>query len=92
MSPHNITGLIDGLVATGFVTREPHPTDRRATLVSFTEHGARTAREMDEGRGQLAELLFAGMSDDEFNGLVEGLNGLLDRLREALPASDAERP
>jgi len=47
---------------------------------------------MDEGRGQLAELLFAGMSDDEFNGLVEGLNGLLDRLREALPASDAERP
>ena len=43
VSPRNVTGLVDGLVATGFVTREPHPTDRRATLVSFTDRGARTA-------------------------------------------------
>src|SRR5918993_821261 len=39
VSPRNVTGLVDGLVETGFVTREPHPGDRRATLVSFTEHG-----------------------------------------------------
>jgi DNA-binding MarR family transcriptional regulator len=91
VSPRNITGLVDGLVATGFVTREPHPTDRRATLVSFTEHGARTARELDEGHAQLAELLFAGMSDKQFDGLVEGLEAVLSTLREALPEKDGER-
>src|ERR687896_166797 len=57
VSARNITGMVDALVATGFVTREPHPTDRRATLVSFTEHGARTAKALDVGREQLAELL-----------------------------------
>ena len=92
VSPRNITGLVDGLVATGFVTREPHPTDRRATLVSFTEHGARTAKEMDQGRGELAELLFADMSDKRFNGLVLGLEAVLDRLKAKLAKQKGERP
>jgi len=88
VSPRNITGLVDGLVATGFVTREPHPTDRRATLVTVTEIGARTANEMEAGRGQLAEQLFSGMSDKQFAGLGEGLGALLDRLRQLV--SDAK--
>jgi DNA-binding MarR family transcriptional regulator len=83
-SPRNITGLVDALAATGFVSRQPHPTDRRATLVSFTEHGARTAREMDEGRQQLAELLFGQMSDTQFDGLAGGLGMVLARLKEEL--------
>src|SRR5687768_4436493 len=40
VSARNVTGLVDALVASGFVTREPHPGDRRATLLSFTEHGS----------------------------------------------------
>ena len=39
VTARTVTGLVDGMVATGFVTREPHPTDRRATLV--TPDGAR---------------------------------------------------
>ena len=46
VSPRNVTGLVDALVATGFVSREPHPSDRRATLVRFTEHGADVARSL----------------------------------------------
>ena len=84
VSPRNITGLVDALVATGFVTRQPHPTDRRATLVSFTERGARTAKELDAGRDQLAELLFAQMSDTQFDGLARGLGVVLARLKEEL--------
>ena len=84
VTPRNITGLVDALVATGFVTREPHPTDRRATLVSFTEHGARTAKALDVGREQLAELLFAGMSDENFDGFVAGLDAVLATIREEL--------
>ncbi len=84
VSPRNITGLVDGLVATGFVTRQPHPTDRRATLVTFTERGARTARQLEDGRGQFAELLFAGLTDKQLTGLVDGMATVLTRFREAL--------
>jgi DNA-binding MarR family transcriptional regulator len=92
VSPRNITGLVDGLAATGFVTREPHPTDRRATLVSFTAHGARIAEEMEKGRGQLAELLFSGMSDQQFDGFVDGLEAVLARLRDELAKAEEGRP
>src|SRR5262245_5747978 len=34
-SPRNVTGLVDGLEADGYVVRRPHPTDRRATLVTL---------------------------------------------------------
>lgn len=89
VTPRNITGLVDGLVATGFVTREPHPTDRRATLVSLTDHGARTAKAMEAGHDDLAEQLFAGMSDRQFAGLVKGLDAVVVRLRQLLAAANA---
>jgi DNA-binding MarR family transcriptional regulator len=86
VSARNITGLVDGLVATGYVTREPHPTDRRATLVSLTEHGASTLAEMDHGHRELAGLLFGGMPAQQFDGFVGGLDHVLDRLRAGLRA------
>jgi hypothetical protein len=52
--------------------------------VSFTEHGARTAKALDVGREQLAELLFAGMSDENFDGFVAGLDAVLATIREEL--------
>lgn len=91
VTPRNVTGLVDGLVATGFVTREGHPTDRRATLVTFTDHGARTAEGFVQGRADLAELLFAGMPARVFAGLVEGLDIVLDRLRAALAEAAEDR-
>ncbi|PZF79775.1 MarR family winged helix-turn-helix transcriptional regulator [Jiangella anatolica] len=81
VSPRNITGLVDALVATGFVTREPHPTDRRATLVSFTEHGAAVTAAMERDQHEFARILFADMPDDRFACLMEGLDDVLARLR-----------
>jgi DNA-binding MarR family transcriptional regulator len=92
VSPRNITGLVDGLVETGFVTREPHPGDRRATLVSFTEHGHATAKALAEDHQALARTLFAGMSAARFDGLVGGLGEVLDRLRAELPDPRGGRP
>src|SRR3712207_6566916 len=91
VSPRNVTGLVDGLVATGFVTRERHPTDRRATLVTLTERGAQVAADLVEGRGQLADLLFTGIPDEVFTGLVEGLDIVLARLRDALAGTEEQR-
>jgi DNA-binding MarR family transcriptional regulator len=81
VTPRNITGLVDGLVDTGFVTREPHPTDRRATLVSLTERGEATMAAMDREHQELAELLFADVPDRD--AFERGLDHLLGRLRDA---------
>jgi len=82
VSARTVTGLVDGLVATGFVTREPHPTDRRATLVTFTEHAATTVAAMDRDQQTFAHLLFAGMPDEQFDCFVAGLGEILTRLRD----------
>ncbi len=34
-----ITSLVDRLVDEGFVVREPHPEDRRTTILKLTENG-----------------------------------------------------
>lgn len=81
VSARNVTGLVDALVETGFVRREPHPTDRRATLVHLTDKGARTAEELSSGQEEFARLLFDDMPAATFTGLVTGLDAVLGRLR-----------
>jgi DNA-binding MarR family transcriptional regulator len=84
VSARTITGLIDGLEATGFVTREPHPADRRAILVTFTPHGRAIADKMLADQRTFADILFDGMPHQRFDGLVEGLDDVLERLRKAM--------
>ena len=82
VTARNITGLVDALSETGHVTRERHPTDRRATLVTFTDRGEAVVRKLQDGHAQLAELLFAGMPPATFRCLSVGLESLLTTLRE----------
>ena len=82
VTPRNITGLVDALVETGHVTREPHPHDRRATLVSFTSKGSATATDLERGHEQFAHVLFACVSDDMVAGFVAGIDHALTRLYE----------
>jgi DNA-binding MarR family transcriptional regulator len=84
VTPRAITALVDSLVETGFVTREPCPADRRATLVTFTELGRTTAQALADGHRQLARQLFADMSAEEFDGFGTGLTHVVDRLRTLL--------
>ena len=88
VTPRTITALVDGLVATGFVTREPHPTDRRATLITFTQRGRTAAQALVDGHRQLARLLFADLPGDVYDGFDAGLLHVLTRLRTALAAQE----
>jgi DNA-binding MarR family transcriptional regulator len=90
VSPRNITGLVDALADTGFVIREPHPTDRRATLVHFTDRGREVARTLEREQKEFARLLFDGMPDRQFNGFVKGLDAVLHRLRQLAPPENKE--
>lgn len=87
VTPRTVTGLVDGLEASGHVTREPHPTDRRATLVTPTAAGAAAARELVDGRGELARALFADWRTADVERLTAGLDDVLASLQAMLEES-----
>jgi DNA-binding MarR family transcriptional regulator len=74
VTPRNVTGLVDGLVASGHVTRQPHPTDRRATLVTPTELGRRTIRDLQDSHTDLAQRLFGAVPGRRLAAFVATLD------------------
>ncbi|WP_369069872.1 MarR family winged helix-turn-helix transcriptional regulator [Kineococcus terrestris] len=92
VTPRNITGLVDALESAGYVERAPHPSDRRATLVTLTALGERTAREMSAQREQLASDLVAGLDEAEQRALAAGLDRLSERFEALVAAADAPSP
>jgi len=74
VSPRNVTGLVDGLVASGHVSREPHPTDRRAVLVTPTSLGEATIRELLTSHDDLARTLFADVPAERLALFVSTLD------------------
>lgn len=51
--PTSVTNLVDGLEKAGYVTRTPHPRDRRTTLASITDAGRTAARAATEALHQV---------------------------------------
>lgn len=80
-TPRNVTGLLDALQAAGLVARSPHPTDRRATQVSLTDRGAKTADQMRADQHSGAEELFSGVSTADLTTVATVVETLLERLR-----------
>jgi DNA-binding MarR family transcriptional regulator len=92
VTPRAITALVDSLVGTGFVTREPCPADRRATLVTLTELGRTTGQALADGHRELARSLFADMPAERFDSFGTGLSHVVNRLRTLLTEPDASAP
>ena len=93
-SPRNITGLVDGLEATGFAARQAHPSDRRAILVSLTDTGSALAEALVADQEDFARFLFEGMSNahlDELSGLMGDVVGRLRSSGYAEVRADALR-
>jgi DNA-binding MarR family transcriptional regulator len=89
VTPRNVTGLVDGLVASGHVTREPHPGDRRAALVTPTDVGEATVRGLVEGHAALADQLFGEMDPERLAAFEEVLGGTVERLAGLVSAQEA---
>ncbi len=90
VSPRNITGLVDGLEASGHVERAPHPTDRRATLVTLTELGLAVMQQMVAQREQMADDLVAELAPAEREALGAGLEKLANRYETMLAVRERE--
>jgi DNA-binding MarR family transcriptional regulator len=84
-TPRYVTGLIDALEAQGWVARRPHPTDRRATLVSLTERGTAAAARMHAERQESAAALFGDVAADDLETFVAVLDRVLDRIGRPTP-------
>lgn len=85
VSARNVTGLVDGLVGSGHVSREPHPTDRRATLVTPTVKGETVIRSLIDSHEQLARQLFGNVPDEQlavFSATLDETIATLARLME----------
>lgn len=82
-SPRNVTGLLDGLEAGGFVAREPHPHDRRATLVSLTGEGAAFAATTRAEHEAFAEVLFGDRQPGEVAAFLAMLGHVIGRIEAA---------
>ena len=74
VSARNVTGLVDGLVASGHVTREPHPSDRRATSVTPTAKGAAAIRSLIDSHEELAHQLFGHVPAERLDAFAATLD------------------
>ena len=91
VSPRNVTGLVDALEAGGFVARQPHPHDRRATLVTLTDRGRQTMTEMEQQRRQIAAELVADLNPTQLEALRQGLDSVAARLQALTQAALADQ-
>jgi len=83
----SVTDLIDRLVAKGFVTREPHPRDRRRIVVTLIENAVTQVRsEFGVPNPSLNELC-AHYSADQLELVVDFLNRNAFRLKQDLRVS-----
>jgi len=80
ISPRTVTGLIDALEADGWVTRTPHPDDRRATIISLTQAATIALTRMREFYEDLSHKLLAGIPDEDLETTRRVMRTLEDRL------------
>lgn len=83
VSARNVTGLVDGLAAAGLVSREAHPSDRRATLVTPTAQGTEVVKAMERDQETLGRLLFADMPPERVAAFIATLDEILGKLHAA---------
>jgi DNA-binding MarR family transcriptional regulator len=80
-TPRNVTGLVDALESGGFVARNAHPTDRRATLVTLTKRGTTLVTQWRRDRDLGAAQLIGDTSAAELATVVDVLDRILAALR-----------
>jgi DNA-binding MarR family transcriptional regulator len=86
VSARNITVLVDGLEKEGLARREPHATDRRATLIELTDKGRAAHRAVYATHADRAQTLFATLSQTDQRHLKRILARLADALTETSAA------
>lgn len=80
ISPRTVTGLVDALEADDWVTRSPHPQDRRATIISLTPAAEEAIRAMRDAYEGLAHDLLADVPPEDLASCWSVLSTIQQRL------------
>ena len=81
MTKANLTILVDELVEAGFARREPHPSDRRKSLVFMTEAGRKAARAAEDAFVAGLEERLALLGPDGTERLSTGFSSIVATLK-----------
>ena len=71
IQPGSVSEVIGKLEAAGLIVRSPSETDRRTTNISLTETGKAAAEEAHVQREKRHNQMFASLSDDEKESLLQ---------------------
>lgn len=74
----SLTALVDRLGELGLMTREQHPSDRRALLVRLTQAGVDLADRIARDSFQATAAISEGLDDDEIRLVNRALQKLID--------------
>jgi MarR family transcriptional regulator, organic hydroperoxide resistance regulator len=74
--PTTLTSVLDRLERRGHITRDRHPTDRRAVVVELTPDGRRAARAIRRAISRLESQILHGLDGATIEGLRVGLDAL----------------
>ena len=91
VSPRNITGLVDALEAGGYVERSPHPSDRRATIVSLAASARRMMADMQREHAELSAELLGAVDPADRPAFERGIDAIATRLGRLIAADEARR-
>jgi DNA-binding MarR family transcriptional regulator len=92
ISPRTVTGLVDALEADGWVTRSPHPADRRATIISLTPVAEETMARLSDSYQALARDLLGDVSAADLTRFRDVIVTLEERLDDAVARALATTP
>jgi DNA-binding MarR family transcriptional regulator len=93
-----VSRAVDAMVERGLVTKEPDPNDARSRLVTLTDDGERTVRELNRTLDEHADQLLGSLSERNRLAVENSLLLLLKALREdaaatcCLPTPDTKEP
>ena len=91
LSQPSVSRLIDRLVARGYVSKHPDPTDKRGTIVAITDAGFAQYRDVARLHMQtITELMGSALNDDELAQLAHLTTKL--RCPEPEPADTDSAP
>jgi DNA-binding MarR family transcriptional regulator len=82
VTPRSITKLVDSLEVEGLVVREPHPQDRRATIIRITPQGMLVCKESAMANHAAITSLYEHLDLKERQQLAQILQKLIGALND----------
>ena len=89
VTPRSVTKLVDGLEQEGLVVREPHPHDRRITLIRLTPQGILVCKESALANHAAVTARYEHLTPADRQHLARILNKLIDALNSQNSEEDA---